>query len=381
MLFPRRKLTSLFKFKTVLRALEQLYALQALDDSGRLTPLGTRMSKLPLDPPYAKILLSSLQDTYLCPNEIISIISMLSIENVFLSNMETREDAGLKKRRFAAAGNCPLGEVGSGDLSLLLGVFKGFVEVLLRCSNGNNKESETIEVKQKKKVVDIDDVEDGVVNSTDVLSDEDEDVTALMKNRGKNNHTPTSASATTSTSAKSLESQYLISIPAKVPKGVLRWCQENHVSLRGLKSVLDIRNQLCQYLISSVETLRDNSVAKTNSAKNHITDPTDLAAKLSIEALLEEVDQDLHERVAKCFLTGFFTNTAIQLPDSSFKTVVGNQQVYIHPSSTLFGSAKGVKCVMYNELVLTSRQYLRGVSVIRSEWLADVAPKYYGRVQ
>lgn len=45
--------------ETLLRALEQLYALGALNDRGELTKLGRRMAEFPLDPMLSKMLLAS----------------------------------------------------------------------------------------------------------------------------------------------------------------------------------------------------------------------------------------------------------------------------------------------------------------------------------
>jgi pre-mRNA-splicing factor ATP-dependent RNA helicase DHX15/PRP43 len=44
--------------ETLMRALEQLNYLGALDDDGDLTPLGSSMSDFPLDPLHAKIILT-----------------------------------------------------------------------------------------------------------------------------------------------------------------------------------------------------------------------------------------------------------------------------------------------------------------------------------
>jgi HrpA-like RNA helicase len=43
----------------VVGALEQLYALEALDETGSLTPLGRQMSHFPVDPTFAKVLIQS----------------------------------------------------------------------------------------------------------------------------------------------------------------------------------------------------------------------------------------------------------------------------------------------------------------------------------
>jgi len=65
--------------ETLIRALEQLYALGALNDRGELTKLGRRMAEFPLDPMLSKMILAS--EKYKCSEEIITICSMLQINN------------------------------------------------------------------------------------------------------------------------------------------------------------------------------------------------------------------------------------------------------------------------------------------------------------
>ncbi|XP_057814918.2 pre-mRNA-splicing factor ATP-dependent RNA helicase DEAH1 isoform X2 [Cryptomeria japonica] len=65
--------------ETLIRALEQLYALGALNDKGELTKLGRRMAEFPLDPMLSKMIVSS--DKYKCSEEIITIAAMLSVGN------------------------------------------------------------------------------------------------------------------------------------------------------------------------------------------------------------------------------------------------------------------------------------------------------------
>lgn len=61
--------------QTLIAALENLYALNALDDEGLLTKLGRRMAEFPLEPPLSKMLLTSVDLS--CADEIITIIAML----------------------------------------------------------------------------------------------------------------------------------------------------------------------------------------------------------------------------------------------------------------------------------------------------------------
>ncbi|KAL1497005.1 hypothetical protein ABEB36_008037 [Hypothenemus hampei] len=63
--------------ETLVLALEQLYALGALNHHGELTKLGRRMAEFPVDPMMAKMLLAS--EKYKCSEEIVTITAMLSV--------------------------------------------------------------------------------------------------------------------------------------------------------------------------------------------------------------------------------------------------------------------------------------------------------------
>lgn len=51
--------------ETLIRSLEQLYALGALNDRGELTKLGRRMAEFPLDPQLSKMVISSGNFSYI----------------------------------------------------------------------------------------------------------------------------------------------------------------------------------------------------------------------------------------------------------------------------------------------------------------------------
>ncbi|KAK9464417.1 putative ATP-dependent rna helicase dhx8 [Lipomyces arxii] len=83
---------------TMLSALEELYALSALDDEGLLTRLGRKMADFPMDPGLAKVLLSSVD--YNASEEILSIVAMLSVQTVFYRPKEKQQQADQKKAKF-----------------------------------------------------------------------------------------------------------------------------------------------------------------------------------------------------------------------------------------------------------------------------------------
>ncbi|KAM6490757.1 P-loop containing nucleoside triphosphate hydrolase protein [Amanita muscaria] len=100
---------------TMLTALENLYALSALDDEGLLTRLGRKMADFPMEPPLAKMLITSVDMG--CSEEILSIVAMLSVQTVFYRPKEKQGQADSKKAKFHQP---------EGDHLTLLTVYNGW---------------------------------------------------------------------------------------------------------------------------------------------------------------------------------------------------------------------------------------------------------------
>ncbi|KAJ5121336.1 uncharacterized protein N7515_009297 [Penicillium bovifimosum] len=100
---------------TMLTALEELYALSALDDEGLLTRLGRKMADFPMEPALAKVLIASVDAG--CSDEMLSIVAMLSIQSVFYRPKEKQQQADQKKAKFHDP---------HGDHLTLLNVYNGW---------------------------------------------------------------------------------------------------------------------------------------------------------------------------------------------------------------------------------------------------------------
>lgn len=102
----------------VIRALELLYSLGALDDYAKLIkPLGTRMAELAVEPMMAKALLSA--QGFGCLSEVLSIAAMTSLQgNVWFSHEGQKKAQEGARRKFAAE---------EGDHLTLLNVYHAFV--------------------------------------------------------------------------------------------------------------------------------------------------------------------------------------------------------------------------------------------------------------
>ncbi|KAG1765553.1 P-loop containing nucleoside triphosphate hydrolase protein [Suillus occidentalis] len=103
--------------ETLMRALELLNYLAALDDDGNLTALGSIMAEFPLDPQLSKILIASPE--FKCSNEILTITAMLSVPNVWLRPNNQRKEADTAKALLT---------VPDGDHLTLLNVYNSYKE-------------------------------------------------------------------------------------------------------------------------------------------------------------------------------------------------------------------------------------------------------------
>jgi len=121
------------------------------------------------------------------------------------------------------------------------------------------------------------------------------------------------------------------------------WCHDNFIQARALKKAEDIKKQL----IKIMERYK-LPVLKCNKDYN---------------------------RVRKAITAGFFAHVARKDPKEGYKTLIDNQTIFIHPSSALFNKAP--EWVVYHELVLTSKEYMREVTSIDPKWLTEVAGRFF----
>ncbi|XP_020096072.1 pre-mRNA-splicing factor ATP-dependent RNA helicase DEAH1-like isoform X2 [Ananas comosus] len=100
-----------------------------------------------------------------------------------------------------------------------------------------------------------------------------------------------------------------------------------------------------------------------------------------LEGLLERVEIELTsngndlDTIKKAITSGFFHHSAKLQKNGSYRTVKNPQTVYIHPNSGLAQVLP--RWVIYHELVLTTKEFMRQVTELKPEWLVEIAPHYY----
>ncbi|KAL7133184.1 hypothetical protein ABFS83_12G122900 [Erythranthe nasuta] len=121
------------------------------------------------------------------------------------------------------------------------------------------------------------------------------------------------------------------------------WCYENFVQSRSLIRARDVRKQLL--------SIMDRYKLKVTSAGRNVT------------------------KIRKAIAAGFFFHAARKDPQEGYRTLADNQVVYIDPSSALF--RRQPDWVIYNELVMTTKEYMRDVTAVDHMWLAELAPRFF----
>jgi ATP-dependent RNA helicase DHX8/PRP22 len=236
---------------SLIRALELLYALQALDSSGKLTNLGRNLARLPVDPMYARCIIMSAE--LKCAQDILAIVAMINCDStIFLTPSHTKEEARQAHSRFFSP---------YGDHQTMLSVYKSW--------NGTPH-------KQRK-----------------------------------------------------------------------AWCRENYLNPRALSKAHDIFKQLLQ---QSSRIIPD----------------------IASEKALEETDPI---QIRKGLVHGLFPHAARRQHNGSYKVISTGLEVKLHPSSVLH--AKAPECIIFNEVIRTTRQYVRGITRIESSWLPEIAPFFF----
>jgi len=124
------------------------------------------------------------------------------------------------------------------------------------------------------------------------------------------------------------------------------WCYDNFLNGRSMKSADSVRSQLMRIMNRFGLELKSNDFH----------------------------DKNYYVNIRKAILSGFFMQVAHLERSGHYLTIKDNQVVALHPSTCL---AHKPEFAVYNEFVLTSKNFIRMVSDVKAEWLVEMAPHYY----
>jgi len=83
---------------------------------------------------------------------------------------------------------------------------------------------------------------------------------------------------------------------------------------------------------------------------------------------------EYYNNIRKALVSGYFMQVAHLEKTGIYSTIKDAQFVQIHPSTVL---DRKPQWVLYNEFVLTTKNYIRTVTSIEPEWLLTIAPAYF----
>ena len=134
------------------------------------------------------------------------------------------------------------------------------------------------------------------------------------------------------------------------------WCRRNFVSYRGLSHACSVHEQIGRIL---------DTMGITLSSCLPERDP-----------ILKCIVKGLSRNIAGRNLTvDKFAKRKGAMPDNApYRTIDGNQDVYIHPSSSLFAKAgaKLPKHLVFAEILVTTKCYMRFVSAMDIDWISEL---------
>jgi len=129
----------------------------------------------------------------------------------------------------------------------------------------------------------------------------------------------------------------------KEAKFSVTWCYENFIQVRPLQIAKDTRKQL----IGIMDKYNLELVSAGNS----------------------------YLRIQKAITSGYFYHAARKDSQDGYKSIVEQQPLYVHPSSTLFQQQPD--WVIYHTSSVTSKEYMKQVMAIDPKWLVELSPRFF----
>ena len=123
------------------------------------------------------------------------------------------------------------------------------------------------------------------------------------------------------------------------------WCNEHYVHAKAMKKVREIRSQL-------LDIMKQQKMDYVSCGTEW-----DIVRKAICSAYFHQA--------AKLKGIGQYTNLRTGMP------------CFLHPSSALYGSGTTPDYIVYHELVMTTKEYMRTVTAVDPEWLAEMGPMFF----
>jgi len=123
------------------------------------------------------------------------------------------------------------------------------------------------------------------------------------------------------------------------------WCRKHFVNLKSMRKVREVRAQIEEIM---------------------------QAERMPVKSCGDEWDV-----VRKAIASAYFNNACKIKGFCEYTSMRKGISAHLHPSSAMFGSGYNPDYVIYHELIMTSKEYMRNVTAVDPLWLAELAPMFF----
>eukprot|EP00466_Bigelowiella_natans_P001567 jgi/Bigna1/49652/estExt_Genewise1.C_530063 len=123
------------------------------------------------------------------------------------------------------------------------------------------------------------------------------------------------------------------------------WCQKHFIHVKTLRKVREIRSQL-------LDIMKSQRMVVTSTGTDW--DP-----------------------IRKAICSAYFQNCGRLKGIGQYVNMRNGMPCHLHPTSALYGLGHTPDYVVYHELVMTSKEYMRTVTSIDGKWLPEVGPMFF----
>ncbi|CAI7721214.1 pre-mRNA-splicing factor ATP-dependent RNA helicase PRP16, putative [Plasmodium vivax] len=123
------------------------------------------------------------------------------------------------------------------------------------------------------------------------------------------------------------------------------WCSKNFIQYKSMNKAKEVYSQLSDI----IKTLKMKNVSCNNK----------------------------WECVRKTICSGYFHNAAKLKSISEYVNLRTNVSCHVHPSSSLYNIGYTPDYVIYQEIVFTTKEFMRNVTTVDPEWLCELGPLFF----
>nr|PVC52778.1 DEAD-box family helicase [Theileria orientalis] len=319
--------------EAILSAMLQLYILSAIDELGQMTPF-------PLEPPLSKIIITSIDLG--CLDELLTVVSVLSSPNIYLVentvNSERESTSSLEREKFM---------VPESDHLSLLNIYNNW-------RNSGYSQGFCSQYKLQYK---------SLKRSREIKTQLQDIIDSKYKYlTGKAGGSKQEAGEDYYSDSDSFEEE--------------RGGHRHHGRHRG--KYRDDNYDPDHYREDNFgrEHRRENDHDRYYHEDNKDEHQQEEASLREVVKNIVDLNSK-EDLVRMCICSGYFNNASKLKGFGEYFNLRSFAPCFLHPTSALYGMGYTPEYVVYHEVVVTTKEYMRFVTTVEPEWLYQLAPNFF----